>query len=146
MAENIYIEELKKILPHRYPFLLIDKVTELVPGKSVTAIKNVSINDWFFEGHFPGMPVMPGTLIIEAMAQASILLYHSAYEDKLKKRPDYYLGSIKASFMHPVYPGDQLRIVSETVKLIPTGAYVNAKAYVGEKTIAETEIVFAVKL
>ncbi len=145
MAENIYIEELKKILPHRYPFLLIDKVTELVPGKSVTAIKNVSINDWFFEGHFPGMPVMPGTLIIEAMAQASILLYHSAYEDKLKKRPDYYLGSVKARFLHSAHPGDQLTITSETVKMLPTGVYVNTKANVGEKIIAEAELVFAVK-
>jgi len=139
------IEELQKILPQRYPFLLIDKVIELVPGKSVTAIKNVTINDWFFEGHFPGNPVMPGTLIIEAMAQASILLYHSGFEDKLKSRPDYYLGSVKASFHQPVVPGDQLKINSETVKLLSNGAYVSVKAYVGDKLIAEADLVFAVK-
>lgn len=145
MEEYIDIEELKEILPHRYPFLLIDKVTELIPGKSVTAIKNVSINDWFFEGHFPGKPVMPGTLVIEAMAQVSILLYHSAYENKLKRRPDYYLGSVKARFIQPVYPGDQLKLISETVKMLPTGVYVNVQANVREKNIAEAELVFAVK-
>ncbi len=143
MIENI--EELQKILPQRYPFLLIDKVTQSSPGKSVTAIKNVTINDWFFEGHFPGNPVMPGTLIIEAMAQASILLYHSGFEDKLKKRPDYYLGSVKARFHHPVVPGDQLKLISESVKLLSTGAFVSAKAFVEDKLVAEADLVFAVK-
>jgi len=140
------IEELQKILPQKYPFLLIDRVTELVPGKSVVALKNVSINDGFFEGHFPGMPVMPGTLIIEAMAQASILLYHSGFEEQLKKRPDYYLGSVKARFFYPVVPGDQLKITSETVKLLSTGAFVSAKAKVGEKLVAEADLIFAVRL
>lgn len=139
------IEALMEILPQRYPYLMIDKVLELELGKSVTALKNVSINDWFFEGHFPGNPVMPGTLIIEAMAQASILLYHSGFEDKLTKRPDYYLGSVKTRFLNPVTPGDQLKIVAETVKLIPTGAFVNAKCFVADKPIAEAELVFAVK-
>lgn len=138
------IDRIMEILPQRYPFLLIDRIAELEPGKRVIAYKNVSINDWFFEGHFPGKPVMPGTLIIEAMAQASIVLYHSGYEDKLKGRPDYYLGSIKARFMHPVYPGDQLRLVAESVKLLPTGAYINVKAYVGDKDIAEADLVFSV--
>jgi 3-hydroxyacyl-[acyl-carrier-protein] dehydratase len=124
---------------------MIDKVLELEPGKTVTAIKNVSINDWFFEGHFPGNPVMPGTLIIEAMAQASILLYHSGYEAKLAKAPEYYLGSIKSRFFHPVRPGDQLRIRAETVKLLPTGAFVNVKCSVIDKDVAEAELVFAVK-
>lgn len=139
------IEDLKKIIPHRYPFLLIDRVVEVEKGKKVVALKNVSINDWFFEGHFPGRPVMPGTLITEAMAQASLLLYHSEYEDKLKKIPQYYLGSLKARFFHAVSPGDQLKIISETVKLLPTGGFANAKAFVGETLIAEAELVFAVK-
>lgn len=145
MLEINSIEALQKILPHRYPFLLIDKITELEAGKRVVAIKNVTINDWYLEGHFPENPVMPGTLVVEAMAQASILLYHSAYENELKKRPDYYLGSVKARFLHPVRPGDQLRIVSETVKMLPTNVYVSARAYVGEENIGEAELVFAVK-
>jgi 3-hydroxyacyl-[acyl-carrier-protein] dehydratase len=139
------IEELMKILPQKYPFLMIDRVIELNSGKSVTALKNVTINDWFFEGHFPGNPVMPGTLIIEAMAQTSILLYHSGFEDKLTRRPDYYLGSVKARFHQPAVPGDQLRLVAETVKLLSSGAFVSAKAFVGDKLIAEADLVFAVK-
>jgi len=139
------IEEIKKILPQRYPFLMIDKVVDLEPAKSATAIKNVTINDWFFEGHFPDRPVMPGTLIIEAMAQTSILIYHSAYEDGSKNKREYYLGSVKARFLHPVYPGDQLKLVAEVAKLLPQGAFVMVKAYVAEKLIAEADLVFAVK-
>ncbi len=139
------IEQIEKILPHRYPMLLIDRVLELEPGKRVVTIKNLTTNDHFFQGHFPGAPIMPGTLIVEAMAQASILLYHSAYKEDLKNTPKYYLGSIKARFSHPVFPGDQLRIESETVKLLSTGAYVTARAFVGDKQAAEADLIFAIK-
>ena len=136
--------ELMKILPQRYPFVMIDRIAEIDAGKRAVAIKNVTINDWFFEGHFPKNPVMPGTLILEAMAQASILLYHSGYKDILKGVPEYYLGTVKTRFLHPVYPGDQLKLVAETVKLMPTGACIDVKALVGEKVVAEAELVFAV--
>jgi 3-hydroxyacyl-[acyl-carrier-protein] dehydratase len=139
------IDAIKKILPHRHPMLLIDRVIDLEPGKRAVAIKNVTINDWFIQGHFPGKPVMPGTLIVEAMAQTAILIYHSAFEDQIKQTPDYYLGSIKASFSHPVLPGDQLRLEAETVKLISNGAFINLKAFVGDKKVAESELVFIVK-
>ena len=139
------MNSINEMLPQRYPFLFIDKITELLPGKKVVAYKNVSINEEFFSGHFPDKPVMPGALIIEAMSQASILLYYSAYKDSLGKKPEYYLGSIKARFLNPVFPGDQLKLTAETVKLIPTGAFVAAKAYVGDKITAEAELIFSVK-
>lgn len=143
--ETMDIEAISKILPQKYPFLFIDKVTDIKPGESVTAIKNVTINEGFFGGHFPGKPVMPGTLIIEAMAQTSILLYHSAYKSDLSKTPEYYLGSVKASFKHPVIPGDQLRIEAQTEKLLPSGGFVNVKTFVKDIEIANAELIFAVK-
>lgn len=143
--KTLNIEEIQKILPHRNPMLFIDKVIDIEDGKRVVAIKNVTTNDWFFQGHFPGKPIMPGSLIVEAMAQTAIIIYYSAYEKELKKTPEYYLGSIKASFLHPVVPGDQLRLEAETVKLLPTGAFVSAKAFVKDVKIAEAELVFATK-
>jgi len=145
MEKEINIEEIQKILPQRYPFLFIDRVIEIDPGKKVVAIKNVSSTEGFFPGHFPEQPIMPGTLIVEAMAQGSILLYHSQYKDDLENKPNYYLGSVKARFKQAVFPGDQLRIEAETVKILPTGAFVNAKAFVKDTVVAEAELVFAVK-
>lgn len=143
--ETMDIETIAKILPQKYPFLFIDKVIDMKPGESVSAIKNVTINESFFGGHFPGHPVMPGTIIIEAMAQVSILLYHSAYKNDLAKTPEYYLGSVKANFKHPVIPGDQLRIEAQTEKLLPTGAFINVKTFVKDIEIANAELTFAVK-
>lgn len=138
------IGQIKRILPHRPPMLLIDRAEVIEPGKKVSAYKNVTINDEFFKGHFPEKPIMPGMLIVEAMAQAAILIYHTAYEADLKKVPDYYLGSVKARFLHPVFPGDQLRIEAEADKVLTTGAFVSAKAYVGDKQVASAELVFVV--
>jgi len=143
--DKLDINQLSEILPQRYPFLLIDKVVELEDGERVVAVKNVTVTENFFQGHFPGNPVMPGTLIIEAMAQASIVLYHSGFKEELKQRPQYYLGSVKANFKHPVVPGDQLRIEGKMDKLLAQGAFVSLKAYVEDKLIAEAELVFAVK-
>ena len=139
-------DEIKKILPHREPMLLIDEILDIQRGKRVVAIKKVTIEDQFLKGHFPGKPVMPGALIIEAMAQASILLYHSAYEDKLDNRiPEYYLGSVKARFLHSAFPGDELRIEAETVRLFPNGGCAAVKTYVKDIQIAEAELVFVIK-
>ena len=139
------IEEIQKVLKHRFPFLLIDRILELENGKRVVAIKNVTINDWFFQGHFPDQPIMPGTLITEAMAQTAIMLYHSAYKEELKTKADYYLGQIKVRFLHPVVPGDQLKLLAQTDKLTPTGAFVSAKAFVNDNLIAQAELIFAIK-
>ncbi|MDD5044791.1 MAG: 3-hydroxyacyl-ACP dehydratase FabZ [Candidatus Omnitrophica bacterium] len=139
------IEEIFKILPQRFPFLMIDRVTELEPGKKIVALKNVSANDDFIKGHFPGNPIMPGALIIEAMAQAAIILFHSPDEPSSAKKPTYYLSSVKVRFLHPVLPGDQIEIVIEPVKVITQAAIVNAEARVKGQKVAGGEISFMAK-
>jgi 3-hydroxyacyl-[acyl-carrier-protein] dehydratase len=101
------ITEIMQYLPHRYPFLLVDRIIDLQPGKSITGIKNVTFNEPFFQGHFPGQPIMPGVLIIEAMAQvAGIAAFSSGMEGKAV----YFMSIEKAKFRRPVVPGDQLRL------------------------------------
>ena len=139
------IDEIQKILPQRYPFLMIDRIIELEPQKKVVAIKNVTINEEFFSGHFPDKPVMPGVLIIEAMAQASIMLFYRQEEKPQEKKKSYYLGSLKVRFLNPVFPGDQLKITIEPIKLISQGAIVNAVVCVGDKEIAKGEFSLSVK-
>lgn len=138
-------EQIQKVLPHRPPMLLIDRMIDIDPGKRVVTIKDVTAEDEFFKGHFPGRPIMPGASIIEAMAQTAILLYHSAYKDVLKKMAEFYLGSVKAHFMHSVVPGDQLRLEVKAVKLLINGGFVTAQAFVGVKQVAEAELVLIVK-
>lgn len=139
-------EEIKKLIPQRFPFLMIDRVLDVEPGKHVVAVKNISGNDMVFLGHFPDKAVMPGALIIEAMAQAAIILF-AVGTDKPEtgKKPLYYFGSVKARFLHPAIPGDQLKIRVENVKSLPTGAYVSGEAFVEDKKIAEAELVFSVQ-
>jgi 3-hydroxyacyl-[acyl-carrier-protein] dehydratase len=140
----IDIEKIQEILPQRFPFLMIDRILELEPAKKVVAIKNVTINDGFFAGHFPGKPVMPGVLIIESMAQASIILF-SQNLPAADKKISYYLGSVKMRFLHPVIPGDQLKITAEPIKIVTGAAIVNAVASVGDKEVARGEISFSAK-
>jgi len=139
------IEEIQRILPHRYPFLLIDRIIEHEPGKKVVALKNVSINEGFFGGHFPDSPVMPGVLLIEAMAQASILLFYAGGQAGGGKPASYYLGAVKARFLQPVYPGDQARITVEPIKLTSGGGIVAASVVVGNKECARGELTLGVK-
>jgi len=137
-------EEIKKLIPQRFPFILIDRVPHVIPGKEAIAIKNVSGNDFLLLGHFPQKAIMPGVAIIEAMAQTAIVLFASAEGADLADRL-YFLGSVKARFHHPVVPGDSLSIKAVNVKALPSGAFVSAEASVGEKTVAEAELVFSVK-
>ncbi|MDP3143406.1 MAG: 3-hydroxyacyl-ACP dehydratase FabZ [Candidatus Omnitrophota bacterium] len=137
------IEEIKKILPQRFPFLMIDRVIELKENEKLVAIKNVSINEHFFEGHFPNEKVMPGVLIIEAMAQAGIVLYH--YSKKPKLDSIYFLGKVEARFFKPVVPGDQLRLELTPAKFLSTAGIFNATAYVKDVKVAEAQIAFGVK-
>ena len=112
------VNEIRQDLPHRYPFLLVDRVTELTPGESIVAYKNVSINEPFFNGHFPGHPVMPGVLVVEAMAQAAGVLGFRTMNKRAEDDSLYYLvGADDLRFKRPVVPGDRLqleaRIISE---------------------------------
>ncbi|MGE5809475.1 MAG: 3-hydroxyacyl-ACP dehydratase FabZ [Nitrospirota bacterium] len=139
-------EEIKKLLPQRFPFLLIDRVLEVEPGKHAISVKNISGNDMVFLGHFPDKAIMPGALIIEAMAQTAIILFAtSGKNDSRGKKPLYYIGSVKARFFHPAVPGDRLKIRVENVKSLPNGAYVSGEAFVEDRKISEAELVFSIK-
>lgn len=131
--------EIMKHLPHRYPFLLVDKILEVEPGKRIVGVKNVTINEPFFQGHFPGHPIMPGVLIIEAMAQVGglfALVSGEVGEDKVT----YFVGIDKAKFRKPVVPGDTLRLELEKVSC-RRGIYCFAgKAYVEGVLVAEAEL------
>ncbi len=138
-------EEIKKLIPQRFPFIMIDRIIELEPGKHAVAIKNVSGNDMVFLGHFPEKAIMPGALILEGMAQTAIVLFATGEKGGGNQKQMYFFGSVKARFLHPAVPGDQLTIKVENVKSMPTGAYVSGEAFVGDKKITEAELVFSVK-
>src|SRR6201987_1576334 len=134
------INEIQRILPHRYPFLLIDRVIDLTPRERIVAIKNVTINEPFFQGHFPNLPIMPGVLIVEAIAQAGGALLLTEVADRDQKLM-VFTGIERARFRAPVVPGDQLRIEVQ-VKAWREGGHRNAVrlggiAYVAEKKVAE---------
>jgi 3-hydroxyacyl-[acyl-carrier-protein] dehydratase len=131
--------EIQGLLPHRYPFLLVDRVTELEPGRRIVAIKNVTINEPFFQGHFPGRPVMPGVLIIEAMAQAGGVLVFKSGESSGK--PVVYLTGIdEAKFRRPVVPGDQLRFEIDVLKKRPPFWKMQGKAFVDNEMVCEAVV------
>jgi 3-hydroxyacyl-[acyl-carrier-protein] dehydratase len=134
------IHEILKILPHRYPLLLIDRVLELKRKERIVAIKNVTINEPFFNGHFPGLPIMPGVLIVEAIAQAGGALLLTEIEDRTDKVM-VFTGIDRAKFRKPVSPGDQLRLEVEVTgwRSVPgmTAARMQGYAWVGDKRVAE---------
>ena len=127
-------------LPHRYPFLLVDRVIKLIPGDKIVALKNVTINEPFFQGHFPGKPVMPGVLIIEAMAQAGgMLAYETAPADK-RNRLIYFMGMDKVRFRKMVVPGDQIIFEAKILKFRSKVAKMSGTATVDDQLVAEAEL------
>lgn len=138
MLNNV---EIQKIIPHRYPFLLVDKIVELEPGKRAVGIKNVTINEPFFQGHFPGNPIMPGVLMVEALAQVAgvTMLSLEEYQGKL----GVFTGIDEVRFKRQVVPGDTLRMEVEILAVKRNIAKVQAAAYVGEEVACKGELMFA---
>jgi 3-hydroxyacyl-[acyl-carrier-protein] dehydratase len=134
------INEIMKILPHRPPFLLVDRIIELEAGKRIVGLKNVSINEPFFPGHFPGHPVMPGVLIIEAMAQVACVLAILSSDESVRSKVTYFAGIDRAKFRKPVFPGDQLRLELEAVNCKRGIWYFNGRAFVDGNLVTEAEL------
>ncbi|MGH1538843.1 MAG: 3-hydroxyacyl-ACP dehydratase FabZ [Arenicella sp.] len=140
------IHQILNLLPHRYPFLLLDRVTEVIPQEKLTALKNVTINEPYFAGHFPARPVMPGVLMLEAMAQASaILASYDLEEVDIENRVYYFTAIDKARFKRPVEPGDQLIFEVETVRRIRNMWKCKGVATVDGETAARAELMFTYK-
>ena len=135
------IQEILNLLPHRYPFLLIDRILEFEPNKRVVGIKNVTINEPFFQGHFPGHPIMPGVLLLEAMAQTGgVLALKSIPEEEVSKKVLYFMSIDKAKFRKPVLPGDQVRFELELIKARGPIKSFKAQAVVDGAVVAEAEM------
>ena len=139
---SLDIQQIMEIIPHRPPFLLVDRILKIEPGRSVTAIKNVTMNEPYFQGHFPGAPVMPGVLIVEAMAQAGAVAILS--QEEFKGKTPFFGGIKNAKFKRMVVPGDTLRFEVEIVKLKGSAGVGQGKAYVGGKVACQAEFIFMI--
>jgi beta-hydroxyacyl-ACP dehydratase FabZ len=135
------LQRILEILPHRYPFLLVDRILEVEPGKRIAGLKNVTINEPFFQGHFPGAPVMPGVLILEAMAQVGgVLVLSDLPEEELRKKLIYFMGIDQARFRRPVVPGDQLRFELRVLNMRARSCKMRGEAFVDGELAAEAEL------
>jgi 3-hydroxyacyl-[acyl-carrier-protein] dehydratase len=138
-------EKIKSILPHREPFLFIDEVVEIDGTEKVVALKHVDENESYFEGHFPGNPLMPGVLLVEAMAQSSIILFAVVKPDIVRADPNYYLGKVNSEFLSPVYPGDTVMLEAGNVKILDYAAITENVAKVNDTVVAKASFVFSVQ-
>ena len=132
--------DIMKLLPHRYPFLLVDKIVKFESGTGIVGIKNVTINEPFFQGHFPGRPIMPGVLIIEAMAQAGGILAYLTGSVEQRNRLIYFMGMDKVRFRKPVVPGDQIILEAKIIKFRSKAAKMSGIATVDNQKVAEAEL------
>jgi len=140
------IGDIMRHLPHRYPFLLVDRVLECIPGERIKGVKNVTVNEPFFQGHFPSYPVMPGVLIIEALAQVSLILFY----ETINRLPDdktliFFAGIDEARFKRQVLPGDQLLLESVERRLVRGVGKFSVRASVGDALVAEAELLAALR-
>ena len=132
--------DIAKLLPHRYPFLLVDRVVHLEEGRRITGIKNVTINEHFFQGHFPDYPVMPGVLIIEALAQTGGILAFKSEPAEMEGKVVYFMAIDRARFRKPVRPGDEVRMELEVLRRRGDIWRFKGEAYVGDELVAEAEL------
>jgi 3-hydroxyacyl-[acyl-carrier-protein] dehydratase len=139
-VNELRIAEIMRILPHRYPFLLVDRVLEVDRDKRIVALKNVTINEPFFNGHFPAAPVMPGVLTIESMAQAGAILGLLEKKADLSKTLVYFMGIDEARFRRPIVPGDQMRIIVEVLRRKAVVWKMKGEVYVGSELAAEATL------
>ena len=142
--QTLSLDEIQRILPHRYPFLLVDRIIDLELGKRIVGLKNVTINEPFFQGHFPGRPIMPGVLITEAMAQVGGILALLSIPENQGNAALFLLGIDKMRFRQPVVPGDQLRITVESLRGGKKFWKMKAQAFVDQALVAEGELMAAV--
>ncbi len=137
--QHINVEEILSILPHRYPFLLVDRILEHTPGEEIVGLKNVTMNEPFFQGHFPGHPIMPGVLLIEALAQMSAVLALKSSEMG-KSNLVYFMGIDKAKFRKPVVPGDQLKMEAKVLQKRTPYWKTKGRIYVDSELVCEAEL------
>jgi len=137
----IKLEEIMECIPHRYAFLLIDRIIEFEPGKRAVGIKNVTINEWFFQGHFPEMPIMPGVLILEALAQLGAVVV--LYDERNRGKIPVFAGVDRLRFRRQVIPGDQLRLEAEISKMKGSIGKGRVRALVDGEVAVEGEVMFA---
>ncbi|GJQ59563.1 MAG: beta-hydroxyacyl-ACP dehydratase [Candidatus Scalindua sp. AMX11] len=137
-------EEVKELVPQKFPFLFIDRVIEFQKESKIVCLKNVSGNEAFFAGHFPGFAIMPGVLIIEALAQASILLFKKSFNTDKEKGRVFLLASANVRFSKPVFPGDQLVLEVNSEKIVSNAAIVKGVAKVGDKIVTKATLSFGV--
>lgn len=140
IPDNIDIVEILKLLPHRYPFVMVDRILSMELGKDIVGLKNVTINEPFFQGHFPERPIMPGVLILEGMAQVGGIMAYYANPEAIGNKLLFFAGIDKARFRKPVVPGDQLIFTLELVKQKRSIMIMSAKATVDDQVVAQAEL------
>jgi len=145
--ETLGFEDIRRLLPQAHPFLMVDRVLELIPGERIVAVKNISGNEGFFQGHFPGMAIMPAALILEALAQATIVLARRSAQLQGAPAPgqeDVYLfGSVHARMHRPVFPGDVMRLEVKMLKMFAEGGAAEGKAVVDGEACTQAEMYFS---
>jgi len=142
MSNLLGYNDVCRLLPQTYPFIMVDVVEELEPGKRIVCRKNITGNEWMFQGHFPGNAIFPGVLLIEGMAQAAILL---ARAGSSSEEATYMLAGVKTRFLKPVVPGDQVRFVCEVIKFASVGGIVDAEVSVDGEVVAKSQLTFSIQ-